>query len=72
MRFVFVNDTWGVDGVSEGPGCADDLYGDRFEGNLKAIRTKGTIVGMGSASGKIEAFDPKVLYPKNVKFVYPS
>ena len=53
-------------------GCADDLYGDRFEGNLKAIRAKGTIVGMGSASGKIEAFDPKVLYPKNVKFVYPS
>ena len=48
------------------------MYGDRFEGNLKAIRAKGTIVGMGSASGKIEAFDPKVLYPKNVKFVYPS
>ena len=59
-----------MDGASEG--CADDLYGDRFEGNLKAIRAKGTVVGMGSASGKIEAFDPKVLYPKNVKFVYPS
>ena len=48
------------------------LVWDRFEGNLKAIRAKGTIVGMGSASGKIEAFDPKVLYAKNVKFVYPS
>ena len=48
------------------------LVRDRFEGNLKAIRAKGTIVGMGSASGKIEAFDPKVLYAKNVKFVYPS
>ena len=48
------------------------LVWDRFEGNLKVIRTKGAIVGMGSASGKIEAFDPKVLYAKNVKFVYPS
>ncbi|KAM5543351.1 hypothetical protein V8D89_003225 [Ganoderma adspersum] len=48
------------------------LIWDRFEGNLKAIRAKGTIVGMDSASGKIEAFDPKVLYAKNIKFVYPS
>ena len=44
----------------------------RFETDLKAIRVKGTIVGMGSASGKIEGFDPSVLYAKNVKFVYPS
>ncbi|PIL33847.1 hypothetical protein GSI_03553 [Ganoderma sinense ZZ0214-1] len=43
-----------------------------FETNLKAIRPKGTIVVMGSVSGRIAAFDPKLLYPKNVKFVYPS
>ena len=44
----------------------------RFETNLKAIRAKGTIVGVGHASGTTEPFDPRVLYPKNVKYVYPS
>ena len=44
----------------------------RFETNLKAIRAKGTIVVLGTVSGKIEAFDPEVLYEKSVKFVSPS
>lgn len=40
--------------------------------NLKVIRVKGTIVSMGAASGEMGAFNPRVLYAKNAKFVYPS
>ncbi|PIL33841.1 hypothetical protein GSI_03547 [Ganoderma sinense ZZ0214-1] len=61
--------------ITEGSGVHaifDGVGKDTFETNLKAIRAKGTIVAMGSASGRIAAFDPKLLYPKNVKFVYPS
>ncbi|KAM5543352.1 hypothetical protein V8D89_003226 [Ganoderma adspersum] len=50
----------------------DGVGKDTFETNLKVIRAKGTIVGMGHASGQTEPFDPRVLYPKNVKYVYPS
>ena len=44
----------------------------RFGTDLKVIGAKGTIVWMGSTSGRIESFDPRVLNAKNVKFVYPS
>ncbi|KAI1785866.1 NAD-P-binding protein [Ganoderma leucocontextum] len=65
-RVLEITNGEGVHAIFDGVGK------DTFQTNLKAIRVKGTIVGMGSASGKIEAFNPEVLYTKNVKFVYPS
>ncbi|KAM5533022.1 hypothetical protein V8D89_013290 [Ganoderma adspersum] len=50
----------------------DGVGKDTFETNLRVVRPKGTIVTMGAASGRIEAFDPQVLYEKSIKFVYPS
>ncbi|PIL27953.1 hypothetical protein GSI_09897 [Ganoderma sinense ZZ0214-1] len=50
----------------------DGIGRDTFATNLKAIRAKGTIVVLGTVSGKLEPFDLEVLYEKSVKFVYPS
>ncbi|PIL27955.1 hypothetical protein GSI_09899 [Ganoderma sinense ZZ0214-1] len=61
--------------LTGGPGVHaifDGIGRDTFATNLKAIRAKGTIVVLGTVSGKLEPFDPEVVYEKSVKFVYPS
>ncbi|RPD78426.1 NAD(P)-binding protein [Lentinus tigrinus ALCF2SS1-7] len=65
-RVLELTDGKGVDAIFDAVGK------DTFEGDLKMIKKRGTIVGFGSISGPIPPFDLRRFMEKNVKFTYTT
>ena len=48
------------------------LIYNRFEGNLKVIKKRGTIVVFGTTSGPLPLFDLRRFMEKKIKFTYTT
>ena len=55
------------------PVVYDGVGKSTFEKSIKCLKTRGTMVSFGNASGALEPIDvPKMLQPKGLYFVRPS
>lgn len=50
----------------------DGVGKDTFDGDLEAVRRKGTVVSLGNASGAVPPFAIARLGAKNIKLVRPQ